>query len=112
MNVSLQFESNLHTLPPHFELKTEHAKEMIDADEPTKLKEKSNYYIVLKTNGAPVKRVEEEVKAQLPLHKSLNVIERNGDTAAVVVKGTDVPVEQILAQGKYPVEKVYPVEGV
>lgn len=112
LNVALQFESNLHTLPPHFELKTEHAKEMIDADEPTKLKEKSNYYIVLKTNGAPIKRVEDEVKSQLPLHKSLEVIERNGNTAAVIVKGIDVPADQILEQGKYPVEKVYPVEGV
>ncbi|UXR29323.1 homoserine dehydrogenase [Staphylococcus simulans] len=112
LNVSLQFESNLHTLPPHFELKTGHAKEMIDADEPTKLKEKGSYYVVLQTNGAPVKRVEEEVKAQLPLHKSLNVIERDDNTAAVIVKSINVPADEILAQGKYPVEKVYPVEGV
>ena len=40
LNVALQFESNLHTLPPHFELKTADAKEIIDADEPTKLKQK------------------------------------------------------------------------
>ncbi|AYU55143.1 homoserine dehydrogenase [Staphylococcus debuckii] len=112
LNVALQFESNLHTLPPHFELKTADAKEIIDADEPTKLKQKNSYYVVLKTNGAPAKRVEEEVKSQLPLHKSLNVVERNAETAAVLVKGTDVPVSEILAQGKYPVEKVYPVEGV
>ncbi|ANZ33459.1 homoserine dehydrogenase [Staphylococcus carnosus] len=112
LNVALQFESDLHTLPPHFELKTEDAKEMIDADEPTKLKQKNSYYVVLKTNGAPLKRVEEEIKSQLPLHKSLKVSEHSADTAAVVVEGTDVPVSDILSQGKYPVEKVYPVEGV
>ncbi|AMY04876.1 homoserine dehydrogenase [Staphylococcus condimenti] len=112
LNVALQFESDLHTLPPHFELKTEDAKEMIDADEPTKLKQKNSYYVVLKTNGAPLKRVEEEIKSQLPLHKSLKLSEHNADTAAVVVEGTDVPVSDILSQGKYPVEKVYPVEGV
>ncbi|WP_145340870.1 homoserine dehydrogenase [Staphylococcus condimenti] len=112
LNVALQFESDLHTLPPHFELKTEDAKEMIDADEPTKLKQKNSYYVVLKTNGAPLKRVEEEIKSQLPLHKSLKLSEHNADTVAVVVEGTDVPVSDILSQGKYPVEKVYPVEGV
>ncbi|KOR13753.1 homoserine dehydrogenase [Staphylococcus carnosus] len=112
LNVALQFESDLHTLPPHFELKTEDAKEMIDADEPTKLKQKNSYYVVLKTNSAPLKRVEEEIKSQLPLHKSLKVSEHSADTAAVVVEGTDVPVSDILSQGKYPVEKVYPVEGV
>lgn len=112
LNVALQFESDLHTLPPHFELKTEDAKEMIDVDEPTKLKQKNSYYVVLKTNGAPLKRVEEEIKSQLPLHKSLKVSEHSADTAAVVVEGTDVPVSDILSQGKYPVEKVYPVEGV
>ena len=41
----------LHTLPPHFELKTEETKEMMDGAEPVVIQEKSNYYIVISNNN-------------------------------------------------------------
>ena len=50
LNVALFFESNLHTLPPHFELKTDETREMMDGEEPVVIQEKLNYYIVLQNN--------------------------------------------------------------
>ena len=37
LNVALFFESNLHTLPPHFELKLM-KREMMDGEEPVVIK--------------------------------------------------------------------------
>src|SRR5699024_9342371 len=35
LNVTFNFDTNLHTLPPHFELKTEETKEMMNDEEDT-----------------------------------------------------------------------------
>ena len=37
--MSLFFESNLHTLPPHFELKTDQTKELMDHEHLVTLQE-------------------------------------------------------------------------
>ena len=42
LNVALFFESNLHTLPPHFELKTEETKEMMDGAEPVVIQDRKS----------------------------------------------------------------------
>lgn len=62
LNVALFFESNLHTLPPHFELKTEETKEMMDGAEPVVIQEKSNYYIVISNNNKSLEKVEYDIK--------------------------------------------------
>ena len=80
LNVALFFESNLHTLPPHFELKTEETKEMMDGAEPVVIQEKSNYYIVISHSHKSLEKVEYDIKKKLPFHKSLQLVERDQDT--------------------------------
>lgn len=87
LNVALFFESNLHTLPPHFELKTEETKEMMDGAEPVVIQEKSNYYIVISNNNKSLEKVEYDIKKKLPFHKSLQLVERDQDTYAIIVTG-------------------------
>ena len=112
LNVALFFESNLHTLPPHFELKTDETREMMDGEEPVVIQEKLNYYIVLQNNQLTVEKIENDIKAQLPLHKSLQIVERDDNTVAVIITGLDQSPENVLNKSGYEVEKIYPVEGV
>lgn len=112
LNVALFFESNLHTLPPHFELKTEETKEMMDGAEPVVIQEKSNYYIVISHSHKSLEKVEYEIKKKLPFHKSLQLVERDQDTYAIIVTGIETSPEKILNQSGFNVKKVYPVEGV
>ncbi|EJG5106600.1 homoserine dehydrogenase [Staphylococcus pseudintermedius] len=113
LNVALQFESNLHTLPPHFELKTEATKEMMDDGETVTLKEKESYYFVLNTPETSLKQVESTLKSHLPFHKSLQVIELSPTTFAGIVVGIDTdPTSYVEQEADYQVEKIYPVEGV
>lgn len=112
LNVALFFESNLHTLPPHFELKTDETREMMDGEEPVVIQEKLNYYVVLQNNQLTVDKIENDIKAQLPLHKSLQIVERDDNTVAVIITGLDQSPENVLNKSGYEVEKIYPVEGV
>ncbi|MDZ5121408.1 homoserine dehydrogenase [Staphylococcus epidermidis] len=112
LNVSLFFESNLHTLPPHFELKTEETKEMMDGAEPVVIQEKSNYYIVISHSHKSLEKVEYDIKKKLPFHKSLQLVERDQDTYAIIVTGIETSPEKVLNQSGFNVKKVYPVEGV
>ncbi|MCG2489551.1 homoserine dehydrogenase [Staphylococcus epidermidis] len=112
LNVALFFESNLHTLPPHFELKTEETKEMMDGAEPVVIQEKSNYYIVISHSHKSLEKVEYEIKKKLPFHKSLQLVERDQDTYAIIVTGIETSPEKNLNQSGFNVKKVYPVEGV
>ncbi len=112
LNVALFFESNLHTLPPHFELKTDETREMMDGEEPVAIKEKLNYYIVLQRNNLAIDKLENEIKAQLPFHKSLQMVERDNQTVAIIVIGLDQSPEKVLNKAGFNVEKIYPVEGV
>ena len=112
LNVALFFESNLHTLPPHFELKTEETKEMMDGAEPVVIQEKSNYYIVISNNNKSLEKVEYDIKKKLPFHKSLQLVERDQDTYAIIVTGIETSPEKVLNQSGFNVKKVYPVEGV
>ncbi|MBX5318139.1 homoserine dehydrogenase [Staphylococcus caprae] len=112
LNVALFFESNLHTLPPHFELKTDETREMMDGEEPVAIKEKLNYYIVLQRNNLAIDKLENEIKAQLPFHKSLQIVERDDQTVAIIVIGLDQSPENVLNKAGFNVEKIYPVEGV
>ena len=112
LNVALFFESNLHTLPPHFELKTEETKEMMDGAEPVVIQEKSNYYIVISHSHKSLEKVEYDIKKKLPFHKSLQLVERDQDTHAIIVTGIETSPEKVLNQSGFNVKKVYPVEGV
>lgn len=112
LNVALFFESNLHTLPPHFELKTEETKEMMDGAEPLVIQEKSNYYIVISHSHKSLEKVEYDIKKKLPFHKSLQLVERDQDTYAIIVTGIETSPEKVLNQSGFNVKKVYPVEGV
>ena len=112
LNVALFFESNLHTLPPHFELKTEETKEMMDGAEPVVIQEKSNYYIVISHSHKSLEKVEYDIKKKLPFHKSLQLVERDQDTYAIIVTGIETSPEKVLNQSGFNVKKVYPVEGV
>lgn len=112
LNVALFFESNLHTLPPHFELKTEETKEMMDGAEPVVIQEKSNYYIVISNNNKSLEKVEYDIKKKLPFHKSLQLVERDLDTYAIIVTGIETSPEKVLNQSGFNIKKVYPVEGV
>ena len=112
LNVALFFESNLHTLPPHFELKTEETKEMMDGAEPVVIQEKSNYYIVISNNNKSLEKVEYDIKKKLPFHKLLQLVERDQDTYAIIVTGIETSPEKVLNQSGFNIKKVYPVEGV
>lgn len=112
LNVALFFESNLHTLPPHFELKTEETKEMMDGAEPVVIQEKSNYYIVISNNNKSLEKVEYDIKKKLPFHKSLQLVERDQDTYAIIVTGIETSPAKVLNQSGFNIKKVYPVEGV
>ncbi|MDT0741506.1 homoserine dehydrogenase [Staphylococcus epidermidis] len=112
LNVALFFESNLHTLPPHFELKTEETKEMMDGVEPVVIQEKSNYYIVISNSNKSLEKVEYDIKKKLPFHKSLQLVERDQDTYAIIVTGIETSPEKVLNQAGFNIKKVYPVEGV
>lgn len=105
LNVALFFESNLHTLPPHFELKTDETREMMDGEEPVAIKEKLNYYIVLQRNNLAIDKLENEIKAQLPFHKSLQMVERDDQTVAIIVIGLDQSPENVLNKAGFNVEK-------
>lgn len=112
LNVALFFESNLHTLPPHFESKTEETKEMMDGAEPVVIQEKSNYYIVISNSNKSLGKVEYDIKKKLPFHKSLQLVERDQDTYAIIVTGIETSPEKVLNQSGFNIKKVYPVEGV
>ena len=112
LNVSLQFESDLHTLPPHFELKTEETKEMMDSNEPITISEKASFYVVVETPAVSIKHVESVIKGVLPFHKSLKIESINDQTVALVINGIDeLPVQYIESEEGYKVKKIYPVEG-
>ena len=61
LNVALFFESNLHTLPPHFELKTEETREMMDNEEAVLVQEKLNFYVVLKSQEQSEEKLEKNL---------------------------------------------------
>ncbi|MEJ7293905.1 homoserine dehydrogenase, partial [Staphylococcus epidermidis] len=49
---------------------------------------------------------------QLPFHKSLQMVERDDQTVAIIVIGLDQSPENVLNKAGFNVEKIYPVEGV
>lgn len=112
LNVTLNFETNLHTLPPHFELKTAETKEMMDDDDTISLKDKESYYLVVQTDGEEINKVETQIKSILPFHKSLSVSERDAHTVGIVIVGIDEAPETSITESGYIVKKIYPVEGV
>ncbi|WP_202808864.1 homoserine dehydrogenase [Staphylococcus equorum] len=112
LNVTLNFETNLHTLPPHFELKTAETKEMMDDDDTISLKDKESYYLVVQTDGEEINKVETQIKSKLPFHKSLSVSERDTHTVGIVIVGIDEAPETSITESGYIVKKIYPVEGV
>ncbi|MDG0842318.1 homoserine dehydrogenase [Staphylococcus equorum] len=112
LNVTLNFETNLHTLPPHFELKTAETKEMMDDEDTISLKDKESYYLVVQTDGEEINKVETQIKSKLPFHKSLSVSERDAHTVGIVIVGIDEAPETSITESGYIVKKIYPVEGV
>lgn len=112
LNVTLNFDTNLHTLPPHFELKTEKTKAIMDDGDTVSIKEKESYYVVVQTDGEDISKVETLLKGVLPFHKSLAVTERDAHTVGFAVIGIDENPEASIKESGYIVKKIYPVEGV
>lgn len=111
LNVALFFESNTHTLPPHFELKTDETRELMDNDGIVSIKEKLNYYVVINSE-TPIEKFENALKEALPFHRSLQIERRDEETYGVVIVGLDQSPEQLLNKASFNIEKIYPVEGV
>ncbi|HJE01751.1 MAG TPA: homoserine dehydrogenase [Staphylococcus auricularis] len=112
LNVALQFESNLHTLPPHFELKTEKTKALIDSDQAISIKEKQNYYVVIQTEGQDIEALTQSIKKALPIHKTLDIKTRDKATVALFIIGIDIDPQSYIEEAGFKVEKIYPIEGV
>ncbi|OHQ32852.1 homoserine dehydrogenase [Staphylococcus sp. HMSC068D03] len=111
LNVALFFESNTHTLPPHFELKTDATREIMDTEDVVAIQEKLNYYIVLNSDLSKEK-FKSLLKETLPFHKSLQVEQRDEQTYGVVIISLDQSPEDVLSKADFNIEKIYPVEGV
>ncbi|PTE71098.1 homoserine dehydrogenase [Staphylococcus devriesei] len=111
LNVALFFESNTHTLPPHFELKTNETRELMDTDNTIAIKEKLNFYVVI-NNDEPIERFTEKLKGALPFHRSLQIEQRDEHSYGVVIIGLDYSPQEVLCRANFNVEKIYPVEGV
>ena len=111
LNVALFFESNLHTLPPHFELKTNKTRELMDNGDAIAIGEKLNYYVVIHSNES-IDKLKDQLKSDLPFHKSLQIEQRDSSSYGVVVTGLDQSPESLLSKANYNIEKIYPVEGV
>lgn len=112
LNVALFFESDLHTLPPHFELKTDKTREMMDSDAEINIKEKSNFFVVVNHVKGSIENFENELKAILPFHRSLRVANYDNQSYAAVIVGLESSPEELITKHGYEVDKVYPVEGV
>ncbi|MGW9857393.1 homoserine dehydrogenase [Staphylococcus hominis] len=111
LNVALFFESNLHTLPPHFELKTNKTRELMDNDDTIAIGEKLNYYVVIHSDES-IDKLKDQLKLDLPFHKSLQIEQRDASSYGVVIIGVDQSPEQLFSKADYNIEKIYPVEGV
>lgn len=111
LNVTLFFESNLHTLPPHFELKTNKTRELMDNGDAIAIGEKLNYYVVIHSDES-IDKLKDQLKSDLPFHKSLQIEQRDSSSYGVVVIGLDQSPESLLSKANYNIEKIYPVEGV
>ena len=111
LNVALFFESNLHTLPPHFELKTNKTRELMDNGDAIAIGEKLNYYVVIHSNES-IDKLKDQLKSDLPFHKSLQIEQRDSSSYGVVIIGLDQSPESLLSKANYNIEKIYPVEGV
>ncbi|MFP7476147.1 homoserine dehydrogenase [Staphylococcus hominis] len=111
LNVALFFESNLHTLPPHFELKTNKTRELMDNGDAIAIGEKLNYYVVIHSDES-IDKLKDQLKSDLPFHKSLQIEQRDSSSYGVVVIGLDQSPESLLSKVNYNIEKIYPVEGV
>lgn len=112
LNVALFFESDLHTLPPHFEIKTDKTREMMDSDAEINIKEKSNFFVVVNHVKGSIENFENELKAILPFHRSLRVANYDNQSYAAVIVGLESSPEELITKHGYEVDKVYPVEGV
>ncbi|MEI7413059.1 homoserine dehydrogenase [Staphylococcus hominis] len=111
LNVAFFFESNLHTLPPHFELKTNKTRELMDNGDAIAIGEKLNYYVVIHSDES-IDKLKDQLKSDLPFHKSLQIEQRDSSSYGVVVIGLDQSPESLLSKANYNIEKIYPVEGV
>lgn len=111
LNVALFFESNLHTLPPHFELKTNKTRELMDNGDAIAIGEKLNYYVVIHSDES-IDKLKDQLKSDLPFHKSLQIEQRDSSSYGVVIIGLDQSPESLLSKANYNIEKIYPVEGV
>ncbi|PTE67090.1 homoserine dehydrogenase [Staphylococcus devriesei] len=111
LNVALFFESNTHTLPPHFELKTNETRELMDTDNTIAIKEKLNFYVVI-NNEEPIERFSEALKEALPFHRSLQIEQRDEHSYGAVIIGLDYSPQEVLSRANFNIEKIYPVEGV
>ena len=111
LNVALFFESNTHTLPPHFELKTDATREIMDTEDVVAIQEKLNYYIVLNSDLSKEK-FKSLLKETLPFHKSLQVEQRDEQTYGVVIIGLDQSPEDVLSKAILISRKFIQLKGL
>lgn len=109
LNVALQFESDLHTLPPHFELKTERTKELVE-DDVVKFPLKNSHFIIVKSNQSE-DELRDDIKSVIDFHRSVKVEQRTEDTFGVIIRGIDhLPIDT-LKENNIEVLKYYSIEG-
>lgn len=110
LNVALQFESDLHTLPPHFELKTDKTKEIVEEEDTIKFPLKNSHFIIVE-HEKDEDDVREEIKSAIELHRSIKVEQRTENTYGVVIRGIDtLPIDSLKENG-INILKYYPIEG-
>lgn len=109
LNVSLQFESDLHTLPPHFELKTDRTKEIVEEDI-VKFPLKNSHFAIVESDKDE-DELRDIIKATIEFHRSVKVEQRTETTFGVVVRGIDEFPLGALQSNNVKVVKYFPIEG-
>ena len=66
--------------------------------------EKLNYYVVIHSDES-IDKLKDQLKSDLPFHKSLQIEQRDSSSYGVVVIGLDQSPESLLSKENYNIEK-------
>ena len=66
--------------------------------------EKLNYYVVIHSNES-IDKLKDQLKSDLPFHKSLQIEQRASSSYGVVIIGLDQSPESLLSKANYNIEK-------